>query len=441
MKVKILSLPENFMEILQKLRSVFTEPSYFYFTEYIKGILLSSRKRVTAFYMLGDRIKHFTDYHRFLYQYQWDPVDLGLTLLKVLISLLHIQELRFALDDSLVAKYGKKIWGRGTHFDHAAKENLAQYIKGHNWVVIGLLYHVSVLKKWLCFPFFAKLFIPRKAVRSSESFQTKIELSISMLKEIQSNVCLPLILVADALYAKKKLIRHCMSSGISMISRLRSDAALYIPLTQMKGSKKRGRPRIKGKRFPSLEKMSKHKKHFLSLTLPLYGKETTVSYREFLAYWNPAGGIIKVLIVDYPQKRGTVTAYFFSTDIRQSAASILTHIAARWSLENAFKDMKQHLGFGAWQCFSKKSVLRSVPMSCVAYSTLLLWSQKQIMHCAPRLWDAMPWNSGKETVSVNDMLYQLKYECITNGINNILPKDRYSKQKIKQVQQILKLAA
>ena len=187
--------------------------------------------------------------------------------------------------------------------------------------------------------------------------------------------------------------------------------------------------------------MSNKVKKFSSLTLTLYGKEKTVEYRQFQAYWKPAGTVVNVVIVKYPKKRGTITAYFLSTDCDQSVESILTLVAARWSLENAFKDMKQHLGFGSWQCWSERAVIRSVPMTCAAYSTLMLWSHQQVTQFAPTLWDAMPWNQDKSTVSIGDVLYQLKSQCITRSILSILPKDRVNDRKIEQLQELFRMAA
>lgn len=439
---KIISFPDSFMSILGNLRCVFTEPSYSHFSDYIKGILICPKKAVTSFYLLGAKVKHFTDYHRFLYHYKWNPLSLSTSLLHTLITMLHLNELLIGIDDTLVPKYGKHIWGRGVHFDHAAKENLAQYIKGHNWVTAGLIHHVSALRKWICFPFMAELFVPQSIVPSTEHFQTKIDISITMLKRIKETVLgLPITLVSDALYAKTKLIRWCREAHVIMISRLRSDAALFEPLDPSRRRTKRGRPPLKGKRLAKLENLAQQKKHFSSLTLKLYGKEKTVEYCEFFAYWQPAAAVIKVVIVQYPQKRKKVTSYFFCTDLSRPVSSIITAVAARWSLENAFKDMKQHLGFGKWQCWSERSVIRSVPMSCAAYSTLMLWSRQQALQFAPTLWDSVPWHSHKETVSISDVLYQLKCQCITKSISSILPDDRFSRQKIKQVREILRLAA
>ena len=73
--------------------------------------------------------------------------------------------------------------------DHAAKVNLAQYIKGHNWVTLGVVEHVAALKKWICFPFSSELFIPLKQRRGSgNDFPAKIDIAISMLKSVKEYV-------------------------------------------------------------------------------------------------------------------------------------------------------------------------------------------------------------------------------------------------------------
>jgi len=362
--------------------------------------------------------------------------------LKTVVKTFNIAHLTLGLDDTLIPKYGKTIFGRALHFDHAAEVNFASFIKGHNWVTIGVLQHVSALKKWICFPFWSELFIPEKeCARTDTPFLTKIDISINMLKGIKEHFStLSITLVADALYAKKKLLQWCIESKVTMITRLRSDAALFEPVRESK-MRTQGRPPKKGKRLPALSTLAEGAKKFSALTLILCGEEKIVLYRQFLAYWKPAGAVVNVVIVKYPQKRGYTTAYFLSTDCSQSVASILTLVAARWSLENAFKDMKQHLGLGSWQCRNERAVIRSVPMTCAAYTTLMLWSHQQVNEFAPTLWDAMPWNQEKDIVSIGDILYQFKSQCVTQSILSILPKDRVSERKIEQLQELFSIAA
>jgi len=42
------------MKILENVRIVFAEPSFSFFTEYIKGILISPKKAVSSFYLPGE---------------------------------------------------------------------------------------------------------------------------------------------------------------------------------------------------------------------------------------------------------------------------------------------------------------------------------------------------------------------------------------------------
>ncbi|MBN1578200.1 MAG: transposase [Chitinispirillaceae bacterium] len=111
------------------MHGVFTEPSFFYIIEFIKGILICSRKAVTRFYLFGNHSRHFTDYHRFLNHSQWEPKALAISISRAVVEAFNIMHLILGLDDTLIPKYGKKIWSgalriRQTHrphFDHAAR--------------------------------------------------------------------------------------------------------------------------------------------------------------------------------------------------------------------------------------------------------------------------------------------------------------------------------
>jgi hypothetical protein len=347
----------------------------------------------------------------------------------------------FALDDTMVPKYGKKIYGRATHFDHAAKENLAQYIKGHNWVVMGFLQRIPTFSKWICFPILAELFIPRKACLKGETFFTKIELSLEMVKRLKNRLNCHFTVVADALFAKEKFVKGCKSMNVTLISRLRKDAALYEPAPEKRKRGQRGRRRKKGKRIPSLSKIGGRWSLFQPLTIELYNKEKIIRYHEFLAYWQPAKSLIKVFVVWYPQKKNReVLTMFFSTDLSLPIKKLLTTVAARWSLENTFKDMKQHLGMGNWQCRKKEAVRRSIMMNCIAYSSLILWSVSQFKGQID-MWDAVPWDNNKKFISLGDILNCLKNKCIRQSILRILPKDRLNRRKLRSIEILFRLVA
>lgn len=77
----------------------------------------------------------------------------------------------------------------------------------------------------------------------------------------------------------------------------------------------------------------------------LYGEKKVKRYKTFLATWKPAGGVIRVVLVDEP----TGWRAYFCTDSSASVAEILTSVADRFSLEITFRDCKQVVGAGQQQ--------------------------------------------------------------------------------------------
>ena len=65
-------------------------------------------------------------------------------------------------------------------------------------------------------------------------------------------------------------------------------------------------------------------------------------YKTFLATWRPAGGAIRVVLVDEP----TGWRAYFCTDTSASVADILGMVADRFSLEITFRECKQVVGAG-----------------------------------------------------------------------------------------------
>lgn len=78
---------------------------------------------------LANLKRHICNVHRTVSQYRWDPWQLGLTLLGVVVRVLGLREpLTFALHSTLVGKCGRRIFGCGFRRNHVRKNNLASYI-------------------------------------------------------------------------------------------------------------------------------------------------------------------------------------------------------------------------------------------------------------------------------------------------------------------------
>ena len=438
--MKKLLFPNSFVKLFFDLKDNFTEPSYEHFKVLVSAILLGSpKKTVTAGLRLLKPKGHFSNAHRFLSQYKWDAVLLGLSMITLIIKYLPIEApFVFAIDDTLVPKYGDKIYGRSLHFDHANKVNRPRYIQGHNWVVVGMLYNCSVFSKWLCFPILADLFIPEKSIPEGHSFKTRIELAVHLMDKINNYLNKKLILVTDGLYAKKLLVQYCIREKINLISRLRSDAALY-QKPQKRKIRKRGRPKKYGKKLPKLSQLACEKNKFKSYRLQLYGEMHNLQIRTIEAIWKPAGEVIKVLIVYFDQSK--TARYFFSTDLTIHETEMMKIVAARWSIESLFDNFKEHLGMSDWQCHAENSVIRSIPLTSVATSILLVWSYQQAICDKPELWDIYPWYTKKASPSILDMIKQLKSKCISKTILAAFRKTTIDAQKSNQLELFFRMVA
>ena len=335
--MKSIQFPETFVKMIFHLKGNFTDPSFSHFSTILSGILLGGpKKHITTGIRLNKPRGHFSNVHRFVSRYRWDIYQLVFSLYHLIHRVIDLpRELVFALDDTLIPKYGKKIFGRACHFDHSSKSNRPKYIMGHNWVVLGLLHYCSLFSKWLCLPLLAELFVPEKALPKDRSYRSRIDIAVAMISRIKRFVNTTFTVVADGLYAKRNLVRHCISEGIVFISRLRSNAALYAPPKPAFG---RGRPRKYGKRLPALGSLSQDPTDLTTYHLKLYGEPHRVDVKKVIGIWNPAGQPIQVLIVRFDHSKSF--AYFFSTDLTVSVQRILTLVAARWSIETLFSDLK-----------------------------------------------------------------------------------------------------
>src|SRR6187200_3667585 len=132
--------------------------------------------------------------------------------------------------------------------------------------------------------------------------------------------------------------------AVTVVSRLRKDPALWTA----PGPRPPHRPgpgRVYGERRMDLAKRAGQKRGWASGTFTLYGKAAAKRYKTFVATWRPAGGAIRVVLVDEP--KGWVA--FFCTDPAATVADILGSVAGRFSLETCFRDLKEVVGAGQQQ--------------------------------------------------------------------------------------------
>ncbi len=259
--------------------------------------------------------------------------------------------LTLALDDTPTQRYGPHVQGSGVHHNPTPGPAGSAYVYGHVFVVLGLL---ANHKAWgmIALPILARLYVRKKDLPAIDpkhrpAFRTKLELAVELLgwaKRWLGLLKLPIWVVADGAYAKKEVLKPAKSLGMTVVSRLRKDAALRtLPGPRPPG--RRGPAPTYGPDVIDLAKRAGQRRGWSSDVFDLYGGKAVKKYKTFLATWRPAGGAIRVVLVDEP----TGWRAFFCTDTSASVAEILGTVADRFSLEITFRDLKEIVGAGQQQ--------------------------------------------------------------------------------------------
>jgi len=261
------------------------------------------------------------------------------------------RRLTLALDDTPTPRYGPYVQGAGVHHNPTPGPAGSPYVYGHVWVVLGLLVRHAT---WgvAALPLLARLYIrkmdlPKIDRTHRPEFRTKLEFAVELLRWATTwlkHWGQPLWVVADGAYAKAAFLKPMKTLGVTVVSRLRKDAALdTVPGPRPAGQ--RGRPRVYGEQRISLAKRGGQRRGWTRATFNLYGKRVEKTYKTFVATWRPAGGAIRVVLVNEP--KGWLA--FFCSDVDASVADVLETVADRFSLETAFRDVKEIVGAGQQQ--------------------------------------------------------------------------------------------
>ena len=215
--------------------------------------------------------------------------------------------------------------------------------------------------------------------------------------------------VVDSAYAARTLL-EARPATVEVLSRLRPDAALWArPGRRRPGQ--RGRPRRKGHRLPTPKAMAATRRRWDPLPVTRYGRQVTPLVFGCTALWYGAlrDQPVRIVVVRDPHGRRRDEACF-CTDRTVDHAFILEGYARRWTIEVAFHDHKQVLGFEDPQNQTPEAVARTAPMASIAYELVLLWYAARVQQGLATSWLVRPWYRSKTSPSFLDMLTAVRQE-------------------------------
>ena len=155
-------------------------------------------------------------------------------------------------------------------------------------------------------------------------------------------------------------------------TKIRWDAALTTPLSPETTSRRK-----KGQRLPTpaqiLADDGRWPAEDREIDFPKGKRRLRVKVVRDVCWYQAAGPqSVQLILVRDPQGQWRDEA-LLSTDLSLSAEEIITGYCRRWSVEVAFCDSKQMLGFHDPQVWCAHSVQRAAPMSWFIGSLVVLW--------------------------------------------------------------------
>jgi hypothetical protein len=350
--------------------------------------------------------------------------------------------LTFALDDTPTERSGRRVQGAGVHHNPTPGIAGAAFVYGHVWVVLGLL---APQPAWgvVALPLLARLYVRRKnlagvAAADRPAFRTKLELGVELVRWAKVWLGMlgkPLWVVTDGAYASAPFLKPVRALAVTVVSRLRRDANLRsVPAAR---SGKPGRPRIYGEHRIDPAKRGGQRRGWATGTFALYGKPTVKRYKTFAATWRPAGGAIRVVLVDEP----TGWVAFFCTDVNAGVADILGAVADRFSLETAFRDCKDVVGAGQQQVRRVRASVGAFHVCLWAFTMTEAWAWGRDADGLVGHRSASPWDDGSRRPSHADKRRAWRRELLAAQIHAVLRPGLTEPEIRAATERLLNLAA
>jgi len=408
------------------------------------GILLAAGRRTATSWFRAAGISHdFRRAYHVIYAVGRQTDTLTLAAWSTVQPCLAGRRLTVAIDDTPTQRYGPCVEGAGIHHNPTPGPAGSKFLYGHSWVSLAAL---AKHPTWgaIALPLQADLYVRRKDLPKIPAeyrwtFRSKLQLAAQQLQCLASRVgqsFAELWVVVDGGYAKKPFLQPARAEGVVVVGRLRKDAALWSLPDLVRRPGQRGPLPSYGKERFDLAKRAGQTRGWQQVECVQYGARVVKTIKTFLATWKPAGGIIRVVLVQ--EKDGWLP--FFCTDPTASVAEILAALADRNAHEQSFKDVKEVWGAGQQQLRNVFSNVGAFNLNGWMYSTVEAWawqrSEKELVDRS-----ASPWDKEPRRPSHADKRKALQREVLRQEIEAVLSEPPNPQRYRELAEKLLALAA
>jgi hypothetical protein len=381
----MLPLPSEMIPVLLAFAPLFTPQVFQYVPILVVGALLAPGKRtVTSILRVMGlaQCRRFQNFHRVLNRARWSSYQAARILLRLLVETFAPTGVVLSgIDEHLERRKGKKIAPKGIYRDAArsSKEYLTK-ASGLRWLVMALLIPIPWAQRVWALPFLTVL-APSERYHQERKrrHKTLARWAGQMIGQVARWLASrKLVVVADSAYAVIELLDqiHRLRHPVTMVTRLRLDAALYEPAPEREPGTM-GRPRLKGKRLPTLEAVSTNPQtQWRRIIVPRWYSRGArpVEIVTGTAVWYHSGKppvLIRWVLIRDPWEEFDTQA-LLCTEREVTPEQILTWFVQRWPLEVTFEEARAHLGIETQRQWNEQAIRRTTPVLLGLFSIVTL---------------------------------------------------------------------
>ena len=387
----MLHQPRPILKDVHPFRRLFRSPTWEHAQVLLVGTILAPGQRTvsSALHVMGLRHhRRFQTYHRVLNRATWSSRALSQVLLLLLLRAFVPDDapVVVGIDETIERRRGAKIAAKGIYRDpvRSSKEHFVK-TSGLRWVSMQLLAPIPWVGRVWALPFLTVL-APSERYHVTRGKRHKKVHEWGRQLIVQLRRWLPersLVVVADSTYAVIELLDACrrLPVPVTMVTRLRLDAALYDP-APLRRPGKVGRPHVKGARQPTLaQRLKDPKTGWQRVAVRWYGGGSReVDVASGTAVWYHSGlppvPIGWVLLRD-PKGHFEPQA-LLCTDLAALAGQIIEWFVLRWQLEVTFHEARTHLGVETQRQWSERAIARTTPALLGLFSLVTLFAHEAL---------------------------------------------------------------
>ena len=323
--------------------------------------MLVMNKKISTFMKQSDDSLKKDVYYRLLSNssYNWRSL-LTLSAAKILSKLNKIQDAKaikvLILDDTIEGKVGKNVEGS---CDKLWSNKEKRTIRGIN--VVSLNYSDGFSNFMLDFTIamnkYARVTIDNFTnkvdqrtnahKRRLETMKGKSQIAIDMVKRAVNSGVYADYLLVDSWYSKPVFIKEMNVLGLKVISRIANNNKIWNFIGKEK----------------SLESIySKHKK-LKTAKSGAYGKKIKFTYFSVVVEHKNAGKL-KIVFIKTKEKLIPIV----STDLDINDEEIIETYKRRWDIEQGYKELRQHFGFGQEENRIYEALIARITLSFFTYN-------------------------------------------------------------------------